>query len=521
MSARVVGAPAAAGPVVALVLVLLLGVAAAEGVAAPHRPPVDLEVLRGFEPPGHAFGPGHRGVDLRAAPGTPVRASAAGVVAHAGPVAGVVWVSLDHAGGLTTSYGPLRELAVTAGERVAAGQVLGAVAAGGHGDGGTDRGLHWGARRDGVYIDPLTLLGPDRVPSLVGAGGWAPTDLAVDPYEPWAGARLGGIGVHGSPVADRPGWALPPNMHHLVLVGGLNSAGNSRLLDPEHLGYPPDSASRFSYAGLDPDGNPRTYGPADTWEGIDAAARRLAEQLREQQRRQPFRPVDLVGHSQGGVVILHYLTHYHDAYDPSLPGIGNVVTIASPHRGSALANLGASARDHHLAGYGVAGAAAVIDRDGDTWAGMFDRSVDELATRSPQLEQLAARWQQTVDAATAGPLAAGTRLLTVGGTRDYVVTPDRAQLPASAASDDVVADHRLLPGGHDAVLHTEAMRQVVYGFLAGEDVPDSPGRLAHELWTIGGKTLDEAALLTDLHDLANLPRQALRLRRTPPTVPAR
>ena len=67
----------------------------------------------------------------------------------AGQVAGVVWVTVDHGGGLRTSYGPLRRVAVRRGGTVAAGAVL-AVAAG---------PLHFGVRVDGRYVDPAGLLG--------------------------------------------------------------------------------------------------------------------------------------------------------------------------------------------------------------------------------------------------------------------------------------------------------------------------------------------------------------------------
>ena len=50
-------------------------------------PPVDGPVVRAFQAPAFAYGPGHRGIDFAAAAGTPVRASGDGVVAFAGSVA--------------------------------------------------------------------------------------------------------------------------------------------------------------------------------------------------------------------------------------------------------------------------------------------------------------------------------------------------------------------------------------------------------------------------------------------------
>ncbi|MBZ6287409.1 murein hydrolase activator EnvC family protein [Streptomyces olivaceus] len=117
-------------------------------------------VLRGWDPPATPYGPGHRGVDLAAADGAPVRAVAAGRVSFAGRVAGrgVVSVELTGTGEppLRTTYEPVRAT-VHKGDRVAAGQVLGtAEAAGSH----CTACLHWGLLRGETYLDPLTLLPP-------------------------------------------------------------------------------------------------------------------------------------------------------------------------------------------------------------------------------------------------------------------------------------------------------------------------------------------------------------------------
>lgn len=118
-------------------------------------------VVRGWNPPATPYGPGHRGVDLAAAPGSPVRAVAAGRVVFAGRVAGqgVISIALDGTGSpaLRTTYEPVSPR-VEPGDRVTAGQVVGLLETGsGHCPGSC---LHWGLRRAGTYLDPLSLLSP-------------------------------------------------------------------------------------------------------------------------------------------------------------------------------------------------------------------------------------------------------------------------------------------------------------------------------------------------------------------------
>ncbi len=138
-------------------------------VAAPpagppgFRLPVDgpPTVLTPFRLPATRYGPGHRGVDLAAAPGSPVVAAAAGVVVFAGPLAGRGVVSVQHPNGIRTTYEPVTA-SVTAGQSVAAGAPLGVVEAG-HAACAPAVCLHWGARIGEDYLDPMLLLGPWRV----------------------------------------------------------------------------------------------------------------------------------------------------------------------------------------------------------------------------------------------------------------------------------------------------------------------------------------------------------------------
>lgn len=132
---------------------------AAEATTAPSaapsaaRAPVDGSVLRLFDPPSTRYGRGHRGVDLAASPGQPVRAALSGEVTFSGEVAGRGWVTVAHGAGLDTTYGWIDPREVERGDRVSTGEVLGRLAPeAGH--------LDWGARLAGEYIDPLSLLGP-------------------------------------------------------------------------------------------------------------------------------------------------------------------------------------------------------------------------------------------------------------------------------------------------------------------------------------------------------------------------
>lgn len=112
-------------------------------------------VLRGFDPPEKDWLPGHRGVDLDIAIGAPVASAGAGTVHFAGNVAGTPTVSINHAGGLRTTYQPVFAR-VKAGDDVTVGEIIGTLASPTDGT----PGLHWGARTGPKkYINPLDLLG--------------------------------------------------------------------------------------------------------------------------------------------------------------------------------------------------------------------------------------------------------------------------------------------------------------------------------------------------------------------------
>jgi murein DD-endopeptidase MepM/ murein hydrolase activator NlpD len=123
--------------------------------------PVVGPVTRGFDPPENPFGSGHRGIDIAAPVGTPVRAAAAGTVTFAGPVGGRLFVTVDHGAGLESTYSFLDSIAVRRGDVVSQGQAI-ARSGTGHAGGAVPH-LHFGVKLADVYVDPLEYLGPVEV----------------------------------------------------------------------------------------------------------------------------------------------------------------------------------------------------------------------------------------------------------------------------------------------------------------------------------------------------------------------
>jgi murein DD-endopeptidase MepM/ murein hydrolase activator NlpD len=130
----------------------------------PWWPPLSGQPTRGFQAPDTAFGPGHRGIDLPAAPGDEVRSPADGRVAVAGRIAGRPVLVIEEPSGRRATLEPVVPV-VAHGQPVRRGDVIGTVGLGGHCD---RQCVHLGARLPAegqgrgqapAYADPLELLG--------------------------------------------------------------------------------------------------------------------------------------------------------------------------------------------------------------------------------------------------------------------------------------------------------------------------------------------------------------------------
>ncbi len=111
------------------------------------------------------------------------------------------------------------------------------------------------------------------------------------------GLAVGGDQQWRPPVLTQP---LSDRVRHavIVLAGHDSSWDGTPPVDPR--------VSRFSYLGLDEQGQPRPYGPHATHRTLGSSAALLAAQVDVVHRR-TGRPVALVGQSEGAMVIRTYL----------------------------------------------------------------------------------------------------------------------------------------------------------------------------------------------------------------------
>jgi murein DD-endopeptidase MepM/ murein hydrolase activator NlpD len=154
--------------ILVLAAVLLVPAAAVSPAAAP-RPDWDWPlspkpaVLRAFDPPDKPWMSGHRGVDLGAAhDGAPVASPASGTVSFVGVVVDRPVITIDHGGGLRSSFEPV-ESPLAEGTVVAKGQIIGTLQAG---HCGAVDCVHWGVRRADDYVNPLEFV-TDLRPSIL------------------------------------------------------------------------------------------------------------------------------------------------------------------------------------------------------------------------------------------------------------------------------------------------------------------------------------------------------------------
>lgn len=413
----------------------------------PLVPPVDGTIVRRFAAPGTDWGPGHRGVDFSGAPGASVRAAASGEVTFAGPVGDLRAVAIAHGGNIETTYSSLDELYVARGDYVSAGTWIGTVGASHPGGSG---GLHFAVKQLGRYVDPELHLGPLDLAGAI----YLVRDYPIDPDEPsrrYIPRWLDDGSRDCTPLQSMPAGAPPPNRNVAVVVAGFNSNGADPVFHvPARLGYAPRDVYRFSYRGLD---GPRLFEPyarVHTYGDLTLQTFALRQLLVEVRRRHPGRDVDLFAHSQGGLIARDAIQSLVTEWDPEVPRIAHLVTYATPHEGTRLADAPDVVDD------GDAGVLLLdaLERAGlDPWAD----SVDQMRPGSAYIDDLGR-----------ADVTLGTRALALSIPNDFIVPAHRAVWEGES-SRTVPASGGV--AGHSAITRSAPADGMAYAFL--RDAPVS------------------------------------------------
>lgn len=130
------------------------------GIAIPSVQPVDrLNFTSNFgirSDPFVGTARMHSGVDIPGAIGTPIYATADGMIAHAERMGGYGnMVEIDHGKGIATRYGHMSRLLVAPGAHVTRGQLIGLMGSTGR---STGSHLHYEVRIDGHAVNPVPFL---------------------------------------------------------------------------------------------------------------------------------------------------------------------------------------------------------------------------------------------------------------------------------------------------------------------------------------------------------------------------
>jgi hypothetical protein len=229
----------------------------------------------------------------------------------------------------------------------------------------------------------------------------------------------------------------PPAERRLaVLVAGLDSTDTNGAIDDvdtEALGYEEPDVQRFSYRGGVAPGSSappagieaHPYSRADSQQGLHAVGQRLADLVEDLARSAPGVPIDLLAHSQGGIVARLAIEELRQRGEDHLVGL--LATIATPHHGADLATAARAASSGPLGG---------PIRDLAQAVGLPPGSAAQLSEAGDLVAELEAT-----------PLPEHLRAISIAAREDWLVPSPEAEL--DGATNVVVPTGS--PVAHDAV----------------------------------------------------------------------
>jgi hypothetical protein len=266
------------------------------------------------------------------------------------------------------------------------------------------------------------------------------------------------------------------------------------------LGYARSDVFHYSYLGGTTVEHP--YVATDTTADIHQSAKHLRELLERLAAEHPGVPIDIIAHSQGGIVARAALTDEIDGHDPRLPQVKSLVTLSTPHQGAPIATLATMA--------GHTGIGAKVETAlHDALPEMVDAqgtSVKQLAGESLFMLQLNMR-----------PMPAGLRVTSIGAREDVMVPAGVTHLDGAnnviVSAPGLKNEHSDMPGA------PETQREIALGLAGMAPTCQSFGDFVADFVVSDAIRFEEDGVAAGVYIAGRRLDKAIK--ETKPTVPRR
>lgn len=257
--------------------------------------------------------------------------------------------------------------------------------------------------------------------------------------------------------SDQPVPTHPKGRRIMLMVNGLDSkAGQGALLGlkPSDMGYGDGDIAEFSYKGGRSPGvgameniSVNDYGSSDSQGDLRVQSNKLRDLLMEIRLANPGVPVDIVAHSEGGIMARLALGNQGDPQDPRLPKVANLITLGTPHNGSDLATMNAFLG---------------TTTSGDIARGVADHIPGVTDTDGVAISQIA-ETSSLIKDLKGHPLPSGVRVTSIAAEGDVIVASLNSSL--EGATNVMVPVHG--PGAHKDMTKASETRKEVALALSG------------------------------------------------------
>lgn len=327
----------------------------------------------------------------------------------------------------------------------------------------------------------LTKFGAKSI-FIVKEGGALLIGMSKGAFKEWQCAKAGGATPPKIPATLEQGQAPPPpNDNIVVAVAGIAShtkggvAASIYEMDLRTLGYSEEQLFNYSYSGIEERKGEgrwslhRPYEAKDTYKSILDSAKLLKEQINEIGRRHPGRKIDLVAHSQGGLVAQAYITTFYDPNKSDVT-VDHLVTISSPHHGTDGAQLHARLDGSFQGQISLAQLNWIASKVG--LPPPSSAAAREMAEDSDFITELKARWDPERVKAT-----------TIAATFDYVVPAQHTRLSGARHFTSDMRGFGTVAADHGEVVDANSTKEILYNALA-----DTPSRCTalRDAWADNG-----------------------------------